>query len=120
MIWSEERTALAVRLYAEVPIKAWRSAPSDPPYLVTINIGPRRRRTMREIAAEVCARHGITLAELTGPSRCRRFAHPRQEFMALAYKLEHTTTPMIGRFLGGRDHSTICLGIKAHNRRVAL
>ena len=74
--------------------------------------------TMREIAHDVCRRHGLTLGELTSTRRTRRISWPRQEFMALAMALKHTSSPMVGRFLGGMDHSTVLYGVRAHWKRV--
>ena len=88
-------------------INPWRLPPPIRPHLAS----------MRSVAEDVCAEYGLTLTELRGRSRVFRVAHPRQDFMARAYDLPHTSLPMIGRWLGGRDHSTIHSGIKAHEAR---
>lgn len=72
-----------------------------------------RRRTMRDVAVEVCQRHGVPMHELLADCRRRRVAHARQEFMALAYELPHTSDSMIAKFLG-KDHTTCLYGRRAH------
>lgn len=79
---------------------------------------PVTRVTMRELAEQVCVKHGITVAELKGERKLKRLIPARYEFMALAYELPHTSYPMIGRFLGGRDHTTVRHGVMAHWKRV--
>lgn len=82
--------------------------------------------TMKEIAAEVCHEHGIRLSDLLGQSRERRFAWPRQEAMwrmsaqAMTNGSPRYSLPQIGAFMGGRDHSTVVHGIKAHAERNGL
>lgn len=60
----------------------------------------------------------ITPATLVGPSQKRRHAWPRQAVMAAAARQGHGLSA-IGRALGGRDHSTVSSGIKAHELRMA-
>jgi len=58
------------------------------------------------IIAAVAATYGVTTADLIGKSRRRVFSFPR---MAAAYVLiqRGNSASQVGRFLGGRDHSTI-------------
>lgn len=97
-------------------------APATLPTFIPRWYFDRTRRTARwrGIVRQVAERHGITVEELLGPCRARRFAWPRQE---AAYRLR-TETPLsfaqIGERLGGRDHTTIIHAIRAHERRVAL
>jgi chromosomal replication initiation ATPase DnaA len=78
---------------------------------------------MRAIADEICARHGLTLVELTGPRQPRKIAHARFEFMERCREIlrpdgaNRYSTTMIGRFLGGRDHSTVVKGLKRWRAR---
>lgn len=78
----------------------------------------RYRPAMRDIAADICAKHQITFDELIGTDRAHRVAHPRQEFMARARALGHFTYPQIGRFLN-KDHSSVHHGVRAHAARHA-
>ena len=76
------------------------------------------RRTRVEIASEVCDRHRLSITELVSKSRERRIAWPRQEAMYMM-RLQGFTLNQIGRYLGGRDHSTVLTGVKRHLERLA-
>jgi chromosomal replication initiation ATPase DnaA len=76
--------------------------------------------TMCGIARQVCEAHGLSLKELRGRCKDRYVAWPRQAFMAIAYAETDQSLPAIGRWLGGRHHTTILLGIRAHDRRAAF
>jgi chromosomal replication initiation ATPase DnaA len=56
--------------------------------------------------------HGLSVADLTGPSRRREIAWPRQGVMRAARLAGYSST-QIGRALGGRDHATVLYGAKA-------
>ena len=74
----------------------------------------------RRIMAEVAEKWGLTAAEMIGVDRKPRFAHARQEAM---YRLRSDTQRSmchIGRMLGGRDHSSVDHGIRAHADRNGL
>jgi chromosomal replication initiator protein len=71
----------------------------------------------QSVATDVAVCHGLTLAELRGPSCVRKLSRARQAAYA-ALKAEGYSTTQIGRWLGGRDHSTVVSGIKAHLARV--
>lgn len=77
------------------------------------------RPTMKAIAERVCEKHRISLADLKGPSRAKRYTYPRQEAMHEMYALELWSLLQIGRFLGGRDHTTVLHGVRVHERRLA-
>ena len=70
-----------------------------------------------EVFAEVAKRHGLTVADLVGPSRLRQFAWPRQEAFYLAKMQTGASFPEIGRF-ARRDHTTVIHGVKAHAARI--
>lgn len=71
---------------------------------------------MAQIAADVCNRYGLTLADLRSPSRRREFAHPRQESMAEMYATGRYSNLQIAHFHRRIDHTTV-----VHARRaVAL
>jgi len=74
--------------------------------------------TMREIAAMVAERYGLTMDDLKSPSQERRISWPRQEAMALIRKNTRQSYPQIGRFLGGRDHTTVMHGVRRHAKRM--
>jgi len=78
----------------------------------------------RAVLADVAERHGVDADDITGPSRLRQIVHARQE---VAWKVRQAQTAcfeprfslvQIGTWLGGRDHTTILHGIRAHERRM--
>ena len=78
------------------------------------------RREAKPIIHEVADQHGLFYADLIGPSRERHIAWPRQEAMwRIRQACPHISLPGIGRLLGGRDHTTILHGIRAHEKRMA-
>lgn len=78
----------------------------------------QHRLSAREIIAEVAERHNLTPADLSGERRTRLIAAARQEAMYELRQRTRLSTPQIGRYLGGRDHTTVLYGILAHQRRI--
>jgi Bacterial dnaA protein helix-turn-helix len=68
----------------------------------------RWRIPLAEIDAMVCARLGPTRGLGNSQSACFN----RQVAMYLAARVGRWSTIVIGRFYGGRDHSTVCYGIQ--------
>lgn len=71
-----------------------------------------RNRGITEIAMEWLKRfEGVTLKDIKGSSRMVHFVFPRQ-VIALMVKKERPdlSLPQIGRWMGGRDHTTILHG----------
>ncbi len=64
------------------------------------------RQTIRRIIAEVAAFHEISVGDIIGPYRHRRFVRPRQIACYLAEILTTRSFPEIGRRVG-RDHTTV-------------
>lgn len=73
----------------------------------------------RAIVESVAARFGMTVADLTGPSRCRQYAYARHMAMAEVRAARCLSLPAIGRMFGGRDHTTVVHGIRCHQERAA-
>lgn len=63
---------------------------------------------VHEIQRAACAHFGIPMREMT--SKTRQNARPRQVAMFLARRMTPRSYPDIGRFFGGKDHSTIIYG----------
>jgi chromosomal replication initiator protein len=63
--------------------------------------------TKKRIAEGVCERHGITVGELVSAARHKHLAYARREFCYLAIEACRWSSPEIGRWLGGRDHTTV-------------
>lgn len=71
------------------------------------------RVSARSVIEYVAAQHGLDFAVMTGVARANRISRPRQVAMYCARTLcPHVSMPMIGRLLGGRDHTTILHGIR--------
>jgi hypothetical protein len=69
------------------------------------------------IVHEVAKKHGVGFMEIVGAQRSRRIVAARHE---CCYRIAMETTmslPMIGRRLGGRDHTTILHGLRMHAQR---
>ncbi len=63
--------------------------------------------TLQDIQKAVCEYFHISPTQLKSKNRSKNIAHPRQIFAHLARQYTETSLPEIGKFLGGRDHSTI-------------
>lgn len=63
-----------------------------------------------DIKQAVAREFEVSVIALEGPHRHRSIARPRQVAMWLARKLTFHSTPTIGKYLGGRDHSTVVVG----------
>lgn len=67
--------------------------------------------TLSTIVNAVCTFYNITEALVKSRTRRQDIARPRQLIMYLADKYLKMSTTMIGRSIGGRDHSTVMHGI---------
>ena len=79
--------------------------------------------TMRQIATDVALDRGVSFGDLIMPdhvpgARAFAIAHPRQEAMWRMRQAGKWSLPQIGRFLGGRDHTTVLAGVRAHQARL--
>lgn len=75
--------------------------------------------SIASIQAAVARFYDIPLREMTSQRRDRPAAHARQVGMYLARELTPYSLPMIGRWFGKRDHTTVIHGIKAVEARLA-
>ena len=76
------------------------------------------RTSVADIVRETAAKHGLSVATLLSQNRQRAYAWPRQEAMYRIFtECPHISYPEAGRRLGGRDHTTILHGVKAHCQR---
>ena len=67
----------------------------------------------RTVIEFVAASYGLPVAALTGDCRRNVVARPRQFAMyAIRHLCPHLSLNMIGRALGGRDHTTILHGLR--------
>ena len=66
--------------------------------------------SLQQIRNAVCAYYGVPVAEVLSMRRTARIMRPRHVLFYLARALTTCTLPQIGRFLAGRDHTTILHG----------
>ena len=79
----------------------------------------RQSPSMRRVIGATARRNSLTVADLVGPSRCRRVSHVRGMAMYLARRLTQKSLQSIGTALGGRDHTTVLHGIRITETRRA-
>lgn len=70
------------------------------------------QRQHKQITAELIMRtvsdyYGLSLNEITGPTRKREVTVPRQIAMYLTREMTGMSLPQIGSVFGGRDHTTV-------------
>jgi chromosomal replication initiator protein len=76
-----------------------------------VDVAPRRHNITPQKVVEVVAHHyGLDVDKLTGRSRTRTVALPRQVAMFIARQETEASLPQIGEVLGGRDHTTVMHG----------
>jgi chromosomal replication initiator protein len=78
--------------------------------------GPGGEPSLREIAALTAKHFGLKTTALRGPSRHRNIVMARDLAISLSRQLLGCSLEEIGRFFGGRDHTTVmhsCRKIKA-------
>lgn len=67
----------------------------------------------------VCDLRDVDYSEIMGQSRVRHIAHARQEVMWMLRAMEpQPSLPRIGRWIGGRDHTTCLHAIRTHQARI--
>lgn len=74
--------------------------------------------TIASIATEVADDHKVTVAELKGQGRSHRVVRARHCVCWRARKELGVTLNQVGRFLGGRDHTTILHGELAYQKLI--
>lgn len=68
------------------------------------------------MVCRIARRHGLTRADLTGPSRLRTIVRVRMLAMAvLARRFPDMSLKQIGRHFGGRDHTTVLHALRKMN-----
>ena len=72
-----------------------------------------KREVTPELVIQVVADHyGLTPLDICSQKRNKEIVYPRQIVMYLCREMVGTPLQMIGKFLGGRDHTTIIHGIE--------
>jgi chromosomal replication initiator protein len=75
--------------------------------------------TIGDITAAACEHFGLSAEELISNSRAARVSGPRQIAMYLARELTGESLPAIGRYFGGRDHTTVMHAYRRTETRMA-
>lgn len=73
----------------------------------------------KELLLQTMERHGFSLDELLSQRRQLKLVKARQELYARLQQHTRMSYPQIGRYLGGRDHTTIMHGVRKYKQRVA-
>ena len=69
--------------------------------------GAEKRITVDSILKAVAEHHNMTPAQLKMKSNTRQIAYPRQIAMFLVKELTQASLPEIGRYFGGKHHTTV-------------
>jgi chromosomal replication initiation ATPase DnaA len=70
----------------------------------------KARIRIGQITAEVATQYGVTVERLRSHDRRQVFQTPRRDAWARCHA-EGYSTPVIGRYFGGRDHTSILHGL---------
>ncbi|MDO5435944.1 MAG: chromosomal replication initiator protein DnaA [Clostridia bacterium] len=73
----------------------------------TFDQNRHRQITAELIMQTVSDYYGITISDLTGPTRKREITIPRQIAMFITREMTGMSFPQIGTVFGGRDHTTV-------------
>ena len=76
------------------------------------------RITWKQIALQVAAKHKVSLIDIRSPRRDRPTVRARHEAFWRMKQETRLSLPQIGRFMGGRDHTTVLHGIRKHEERM--
>jgi chromosomal replication initiator protein len=72
-----------------------------------LNTAPERKITVESIVRTVAERFSLQPSQLKMKSNTRQIAYPRQIAMYLVKELTHASLPEIGRYFGGKHHTTV-------------
>ena len=77
-----------------------------------LNTGSERKISVESILRAVAERFSLQPAQLKMKSNTRQIAYPRQVAMYLVKELTHASLPEIGRYFGGKHHTTVLHSIQ--------
>jgi hypothetical protein len=108
---------MEVGTYGEV---AWPQYPPQPPaeYEHCEGAVPPAPKTARGIARQVADKHKVGVNEILSRRRSHYIVLARQETY---WRVRNETTlslPQIGRFLGGKDHTSVLWGIRQYEKKL--
>jgi chromosomal replication initiator protein len=77
-----------------------------------LNAGGERKISVESILRAVAEKFSMQPAQLKQKSNTRQIAYPRQIAMYLVKELTHASLPEIGRYFGGKHHTTVLHSIQ--------
>jgi chromosomal replication initiator protein len=77
-----------------------------------LNTSPEKKISMESIVRAVADRFSISPAQLKLKSNTHQIAYPRQVAMYLVKELTQASLPEIGRYFGGKHHTTVLHSIQ--------
>jgi len=77
-----------------------------------LSTGAERKISVESIIRAVAERFSLQPAQLKMKSNTRQIAYPRQIAMYLVKELTHASLPEIGRYFGGKHHTTVLHSIQ--------
>src|SRR5206468_8135351 len=77
-----------------------------------LSTGAEKRITVESIVRAVAEKFSMQPAQLKMKSNTRQIAYPRQIAMYLVKDLTHASLPEIGRYFGGKHHTTVLHSIQ--------
>ncbi len=77
-----------------------------------LSAGPEKKISVESIIRAVAERFNLQPAQLKMKSNTRQIAYPRQIAMYLVKDLTHASLPEIGRYFGGKHHTTVLHSIQ--------
>ncbi|HVU88327.1 MAG TPA: DnaA/Hda family protein [Pirellulales bacterium] len=80
---------------------------------------PARQATIRDIATRTARHYALPLGDLRGPSRRQNVALARSVAMFLARQMTDNTLGAVGKYFGGRDHTTVLHGCRKMEELIA-
>jgi chromosomal replication initiator protein len=72
-----------------------------------LNTSPEKKITVESIVKAVAEKFSMQPAQLKMKSNTQQIAYPRQIAMYLVKELTHASLPEIGRYFGGKHHTTV-------------
>jgi chromosomal replication initiator protein len=105
---------LALRGYSMKTLLPWGKISAE------FRRAPKLPATIKRIQATVAAHYDIPAYEMVSARRAREVAHPRQVAMFLTRELTPKSLPDIGRYFGGRDHTTVMHALAAVTERMSI
>ena len=72
-----------------------------------LNAGPEKKISVESIVRAVAEKFSMQPSQLKMKSNTQQIAYPRQIAMYLVKELTHASLPEIGRYFGGKHHTTV-------------